>query len=257
MLDQHCISCAKIGGCTAVGFEVCFMHSSLPRESWGVVSGNEEIHRSHHAIEHAHLPRSIFVKTTEGNASIPKRGKMMTKRAITVIVTVAALGSAVFSVWQTPAFSEQPAVSTTSKSNQSEQLSTLPSDPWQTNQLMNPEELVKTQSEAVGEKPLVLYVGYPLLYHGGHIAGSKFAGPASKPDGLQKLTQAAEGLPRDEQIVLYCGCCPWKECPNIRPAVRTMKELGFKNVRVLYLPKNLRQDWIDKGFPIQKADDAK
>jgi thiosulfate/3-mercaptopyruvate sulfurtransferase len=181
----------------------------------------------------------------------------MNRSAITMIVRVAALGSAGFAVLQTPAFSEPPAAFTTSQSNQSEALPALPSDPWQVNQLMKPEELVKVLSKSVGEKPLVFCVGYPVLYQGGHIAGSEFAGPTSKPDGLQKLKQEAESLPRDKQIVLYCGCCPWKDCPNIRPAFRAMQELGFKNVKVLDLPKNLREDWIDKGFPIQKADDAK
>lgn len=143
------------------------------------------------------------------------------------------------------------------QSDQSEQLPALPSDPWLVSQLIKPEELVKSLSEATGEKPLVLCVAYSLLYQGRHIAGSKFIGPTSKPEGIQKLKQEAESLPRDKQIVLYCGCCPWKDCPNIRPAFRAMQEMGFKNVKVLYLPKNLRQDWIDKGFPIQKADDAK
>ncbi len=103
----------------------------------------------------------------------------------------------------------------------------------------------------------MLYVGYPPLYQGGHIAGATFAGPASKSGGIQKLNQEVKDLPRDRQIVLYCGCCPWKDCPNIRPAFQTLKDLGFKNVKVLYLAKNLLTDWIAKGFPTQKADDPK
>jgi rhodanese-related sulfurtransferase len=143
------------------------------------------------------------------------------------------------------------------QADQSRQLPALPSDPWQASQLMTPEDLSTSLSKATVDKPLVLYVGYPVLYQGGHIAGSTFAGPASKPDGLQKLNQEVKGLPRDKQIVLYCGCCPWKDCPNIRPAFQTLKDLGFKNVKVLYLPKNLLNDWITKGFPTQKSDDAK
>ena len=141
--------------------------------------------------------------------------------------------------------------------HQSQPLAALPSDPWQVSQLMKPEELAKSLSEASGEKMLVLCVGYPLPYHGAHITGSKYVGPASKPDGIEKLKQTVESLPHDKQIVLYCGCCPWTNCPNIRPAFQSMKDWGFKNVKALYLPRNLRQDWIDKGFPIQKADDAR
>jgi thiosulfate/3-mercaptopyruvate sulfurtransferase len=141
--------------------------------------------------------------------------------------------------------------------DQSRQLPALASDPWQASQLMTPEDLSTSLSKATVDKPLVLYVGFPVLYQGGHIAGAIFAGPASKPDGLQKLNQEVKGLQRDKQIVLYCGCCPWKDCPNIRPAFQTLKDLGFKNVKVLYLPKNLLNDWIAKGFPTQKADDAR
>ena len=133
----------------------------------------------------------------------------------------------------------------------------LSSDPWQASQLMKPEDLAKSLSEATGEKPLVVCVGYPFPYHGAHIAGSKFAGPAVKSEGLEQLKQTVENLPHEMPIVLYCGCCPWKNCPNIRPAFQAMKDWGFKNVKALYLPRNLRQDWIDKGFPVQRADDAK
>lgn len=181
----------------------------------------------------------------------------MNRSSIAMMVGIAAVGSAGLAVLQTPAFAEPPAAFAASKASESEQLSSLPPDPWQVGQLMNPEELLKALSKSMAEKPLVFCVGFPVLYEGGHIAGSEFAGPTAKPAGLQKLKQAAESVPRDRQIVLYCGCCPWQDCPNIRPAFRVMQELGFKNVKVLDLPRNLREDWIDKGFPIQKAGDAK
>lgn len=137
------------------------------------------------------------------------------------------------------------------------QLPASSSDPWQASQLMKPEELAKALSGTTGAKPVVLCVGFMVLYQGGHITGSRFAGPASRPQGIQKLKREVENLPRDKEIVLYCGCCPWKDCPNIRPAFRTMERLGFKNIRVLYLPNNLREDWINKRFPTQKGGDGK
>ena len=33
-----------------------------------------------------------------------------------------------------------------------------------------------------------------------------------------------------------------------------MQELGFKEVKALYLPTNFQQDWIAKGFPIEKGE---
>ena len=135
----------------------------------------------------------------------------------------------------------------------SQQPGSLPSDPRQADRLMEPEELVKALSAPAGEKPLVLCVAFPFLYPRAHIVGSKFAGPGSNPTGIHKLKQEVKNLPRDKPIVLYCGCCPWKDCPNIRPAFRTLRELGFKHVRVLRLPNNFQQDWVAKGLPIETA----
>lgn len=142
-------------------------------------------------------------------------------------------------------------------SSQTGQVRAPSSAPWQSNQIIQPEALVKSLAPATGEKPLVICVGFPILYQGGHIVGAKFAGPACKPQGIQALKQVVQSLPKDKQIVLYCGCCPWKRCPNIRPAFRTMQELGFTNVKVLSIPTNFRKDWVDKGFPIEKGLDKK
>ena len=137
------------------------------------------------------------------------------------------------------------------------QLPASPSDPLQDSQLLKPRELVKALSGPAGAKPVVLCVGYQVLYEGSHIAGARFVGPTTKPAGMEKLKQETKNLPRDKEIVLYCGCCPWNDCPNIRPAVSALEQLGFKNVKALYLPANLQQDWIDKGFPIEKGEDGK
>jgi thiosulfate/3-mercaptopyruvate sulfurtransferase len=160
---------------------------------------------------------------------------------LTTMATALAFGGTAPFCWSQP-------------SGQTDQIPILSSDPWQTSQLIRPQELVKSLSAATGEKPLVICVTFPFLYQGGHIVGSKFAGPGKTPEGIQALKHEVEGLLRDKQIVLYCGCCPWKDCPNIRPAFHTVQEWGFKNVRALYLPTNFRQDWIAKGFPIEKGD---
>jgi len=53
--------------------------------------------------------------------------------------------------------------------------------------------------------------------------------------------------------VIYCGCCPFDHCPNIRPAYTALNAMGFKKLRVLVLPTNFATDWVDKGFPMQKG----
>ena len=114
-------------------------------------------------------------------------------------------------------------------SGQGSEIPILSSDPWQANELIKPEELAKRLSAAAGAKPSVICVAFPVLYPGGHIAGAKFAGPTAKPEGIEALKRAAIGLSKDRQLVLYCGCCPWEKCPNIRAAFRAMQELGSKN----------------------------
>ncbi|MGA2604659.1 MAG: rhodanese-like domain-containing protein [Verrucomicrobiia bacterium] len=143
------------------------------------------------------------------------------------------------------------------QSDQPEQSRTPPPEPWQAGDLLKPEELAKSLSTTNSEKPLLLFVGYSLPYQGGHIPGSKFIGQASKPEGIQALIGEVQDQPQERQIVLYCGCCPWDKCPNIRPAFRAVQGLGFKNLKVLYLPNRFQQDWTAKGFPVQKGDGAK
>jgi thiosulfate/3-mercaptopyruvate sulfurtransferase len=127
------------------------------------------------------------------------------------------------------------------------------SDPWHASQVMKPEQLAKILSESGAKKPLLLQVGFSFFYRNGHIPGSIEVGPGMKPEGIQALKKFVHDVPRDRQVVLYCGCCPWKECPNIRPAFRTMEELGFKNVSVLYLEDNFQKDWVQKKFPTEEG----
>jgi len=100
---------------------------------------------------------------------------------------------------------------------------------------------------------VVLQVGPNVLYRSKHIPGAIYAGPANRPEGLELLKAAAAKLPRDREIVLYCGCCPWDHCPNIRPALELMRQMGFTHVRALYVPDNFKADWIDQGYPVEEG----
>lgn len=101
-------------------------------------------------------------------------------------------------------------------------------------------------------KPLVLQVGFSFLYSQGHITGSKYAGAASSKDEIGMLKNAVKSLPKNKEIVIYCGCCPWSDCPNIRPAYKTLVDLGYTNVKALYLPNDFAKDWKEKGYPVTK-----
>ena len=129
-----------------------------------------------------------------------------------------------------------------------------PDDPWRADQLVTPQALKRVLDSKSKPTPLLIHVGFGVLYRGGHIPNSIFAGPGSKLDGVASLKQALKDVPKDRPVVLYCGCCPWGDCPNVRPAFRAAEKLGFANVRVLYLPRSLQQDWIDHGYGVERTE---
>jgi len=99
-----------------------------------------------------------------------------------------------------------------------------------------------------GSKPAVFMVGPNVLYRSHRIPASVFAGPGVQPAGLAMLRAAADKVARDREVFLYCGCCPWDRCPNVKPAVDLLKEMGFTKAKVLYLPVGFKVDWLDKGY---------
>ena len=117
--------------------------------------------------------------------------------------------------------------------------------------LIQPDELVKMLKR---EKPLLIQVGSHVLYSQAHIPGSEYIGPASSDKGLEALRKRVKPLPRNQAIVLYCGCCPWDHCPNVQPADDALHAMGFTNVKVLYIANNFGTDWVDKGYPVAKGD---
>lgn len=120
-------------------------------------------------------------------------------------------------------------------------------------ELLQPEELVQILRSSGGEKPLILQVGSHVLYAEAHIPGSEYIGAAGQDAGLQALQERVKGLERNQFIILYCGCCPWNKCPNIRPAYQQLHVLGFTKVKVLYLATNFGADWVNKGYPVAKG----
>src|SRR5579859_486591 len=121
-------------------------------------------------------------------------------------------------------------------------------------QLIQPEALVNILKSPTGPKPLIIQVGFRILYIQAHVPGSEYIGPASSADGIRCLRERVENLSRTQAIVLYCGCCPWSKCPNVNPAYEELRGMGFNNVKVLYIAHNFGTDWVDKGYPIAKRE---
>jgi len=132
-------------------------------------------------------------------------------------------------------------------------LSAAAEDPWKAADLMPPAALAARLADASAAKPIILFVGFEVLYHGAHIPTAVYAGTASKPEGLEALRKAVADLPHEKEIVIYCGCCPFDRCPNVRPAFAELRKMGFTKINVLSLPSNTATDWIGKGYPVERT----
>ena len=117
-------------------------------------------------------------------------------------------------------------------------------EPWTADQLLAPADLAKTINDPNAKQPVIFSIGPGAL-----IKGSTDIGPAKEKENLEKLKKQLEKLPRDTRIVIYCGCCPFEHCPNVRPAFNLLNEMKFTNHRLLNLEHNIKIDWLDKKYP--------
>lgn len=129
----------------------------------------------------------------------------------------------------------------------------VPVDPWTAAQTVQPAQLVSELQMEKDPHVQVIYVGTRTLYNGAHIPGAAFYGPGSTEQGIGALRKYAATLPKNSDIVLYCGCCPLEKCPNLRPAFTALRGIGFARLRVLILPTSFNTDWVEKGYPVQKG----
>lgn len=120
-------------------------------------------------------------------------------------------------------------------------------------ELLSPSELATMLTTPQVARLVILQVGSHVLYAQAHIPGSEYIGAAGQESGLQALRHRVESLKKDQSVVIYCGCCPWDRCPNIRPAYEALRTLGFIHVKVLHLDQNFGTDWVDKGYPVEKG----
>jgi thiosulfate/3-mercaptopyruvate sulfurtransferase len=119
--------------------------------------------------------------------------------------------------------------------------------------LIQPADFAASLKNASAPKPLILHVGFRKLYLQAHIPDSEYVGPADEDTGLELLRSRVAKLAKDTAIVIYCGCCPWKDCPNIAAAYDVLHALGFTQVKVLYMADNFGDNWVDQGYPVAKG----
>ncbi len=117
---------------------------------------------------------------------------------------------------------------------------------WTKDQLIEPSALAKSiytkQNDAT-----IFSVG-----PGAVIPNSVDIGMVKEEENMEKFKQAVDKLPKNAHIVIYCGCCPFEHCPNVRPAIAYLKNEAYTNYYLLNLSHNIKTDWIDKGYPVVK-----
>ncbi len=120
--------------------------------------------------------------------------------------------------------------------------------------LVQPAELAGMLKPGFGDRPVVFQVGSFVMFQQAHIPNAGFAGPGSQANGMILLKKFSAPLKKSQLIVIYCGCCPWNHCPNIGPAYKQLHDLGFTNVKALYIASNFGDDWVSKGYPVEKGE---
>jgi thiosulfate/3-mercaptopyruvate sulfurtransferase len=118
-------------------------------------------------------------------------------------------------------------------------------EPWTSKDLMEPDALAILLSNSQAQKPVIFNIG-PLA----NIKGAITIGSTANKANLEKLSKALMSVPKDKMVIIYCGCCPFRNCPNIRPAFSLLKERGYKNPKLLNLKQNLKVDWTNYGYPM-------
>jgi thiosulfate/3-mercaptopyruvate sulfurtransferase len=119
--------------------------------------------------------------------------------------------------------------------------------------LIQPADLARMIRATPSPKPLIIQVGFRVLYQQAHIPGSEYIGPGTSPEAIDALKKRVSSMKHSAPIILYCGCCPWTRCPNVTPAYAALHGMGFANVKVLYIPQDFGTDWVNKGYPVEKG----
>lgn len=115
---------------------------------------------------------------------------------------------------------------------------------WTADQLMAPADLAKS---IVNHEPLPIIIS---IGPGAIIPHSIDVGMVSDEGNMQEFINTISKLDKDSPVVIYCGCCPFDRCPNVRPAIDELNKRKFTHFKLLNLPKNIKSDWISKGYPV-------
>jgi len=112
--------------------------------------------------------------------------------------------------------------------------------------LMDPAQLAERLKTPSAKKPVILNVG-----PSAPLPGSQLIGNAEDPANRERLKSTLKNIPKNSEVVLYCGCCKLEDCWNIHEADKVLSGLGYTHYKILNLPTDFNKDWVDKKYPLQ------
>ncbi|MBC7485541.1 MAG: rhodanese-like domain-containing protein [Cytophagaceae bacterium] len=112
--------------------------------------------------------------------------------------------------------------------------------------LMDSAQLAERLKTPSVKKPVILNVG-----PSAPLPGSQLIGNAEDPANREKLKSTLKNIPKNSEVVLYCGCCKLEDCWNIHEADKVLSGLGYTHYKILNLPTDFNKDWVDKKYPLQ------
>jgi hypothetical protein len=113
--------------------------------------------------------------------------------------------------------------------------------------MIEPSKLIEIIKNPSAPKPMIFNVG-----PSPNIPGAIKIGDLADPINKEKLKEKLINIPKNKNIVVYCGCCKLEDCWNIHEANKLLTNLNYSNFKILNLPTDFYTDWINKKYPIEQ-----
>ena len=117
-------------------------------------------------------------------------------------------------------------------------------NPYPADNLIEPADLAKILNGS-SKQPVVINVG-PMQ----HIKGAHSTGIGGSSTGMSEFKTYVSKFNKDQFIVLYCGCCAMKTCPNVSKPYEYLRDAGYDNFKMLNIKSSLSEEWVSKGYPM-------
>ena len=109
-------------------------------------------------------------------------------------------------------------------------------EPWTDKQLKDPAALAATLADAKAPQPVIFNIG-PVQ----QIKGAIAIGPVKAQANLDKLKQQLAKLPKDKEVIIYCGCCPLQPLPECPARLRAAPEAEVQERKAAEPPVQLER----------------